>query len=50
VAASDFDLTRALMTRRSAAQLRAWTRRGDIEPYLPAFATLGDLPTADLGE
>jgi uncharacterized protein (TIGR03083 family) len=50
VAASDFDLTRALMTRRSAAQLRGWTRRGDIEPYLPAFATLGDLPTADLTE
>lgn len=45
-----FDLTRALMSRRSAAQLRSWTERGDIEAYLPAFGALGDLPTADLHE
>jgi hypothetical protein len=38
------------MTRRSAAQLRGWTRRGDIEPYLSVFTTLGDLPAADLTE
>jgi uncharacterized protein (TIGR03083 family) len=50
VRASDFDLTRALLTRRSAAQLRAWTVRGDIDPYLGAFTALGDLPAADLTE
>lgn len=46
--AGDFDLARALMTRRSADQLRAWTVRGDVEPYLDAFATLGPLPERDL--
>ena len=46
--ASEFDLTRALMTRRSAAQLRSWVTAGDIEPYLPSFAALGELPTMDL--
>ena len=50
VAASDFDLARALVTRRSAAQLRSWTERGDIEPYLGSFALLGELPTRDLAE
>lgn len=50
VAASDFDLARALVTRRSAAQLRSWTVRGDVEPYLRSFALLGDLPAADLSE
>ena len=48
--AADFDLHRALVTRRSAAQLRAWTERGDVEPYLAAFALLGPLPDADLQE
>jgi uncharacterized protein (TIGR03083 family) len=48
--APDFDLARALVTRRSAAQLRAWTVRGDVGPYLDAFAILGPLPTADLTE
>jgi uncharacterized protein (TIGR03083 family) len=46
--APDFDLARALVTRRSAAQLRAWTVRGDVAPYLDAFAMLGPLPTTDL--
>jgi uncharacterized protein (TIGR03083 family) len=50
VASSDFDLARALVTRRSAAQLRSWTERGDIEPYLGSFALLGDLPQQDLTE
>ena len=50
VRASDFDLSRALLARRSAGQLRAWTVRGDIGPYLDGFATLGTLPTADLAE
>jgi uncharacterized protein (TIGR03083 family) len=50
VAASDFDIARALVTRRSERQLRGWTDRGDIGPYLQAFATLGPLPTADLAE
>jgi uncharacterized protein (TIGR03083 family) len=48
--APDFELTRALMARRSAAQLRSWTVRGDVEPYLDAFATLGPLPARDLRE
>jgi uncharacterized protein (TIGR03083 family) len=48
--APDFDLARALVTRRSAAQLRGWTERGDIGPYLDAFAMLGPLPSADLSE
>jgi uncharacterized protein (TIGR03083 family) len=50
VRAPDFDLARALVTRRSAAQLRAWTVRGDVAPYLDAFAMLGPLPAADLTE
>jgi uncharacterized protein (TIGR03083 family) len=50
VRASDFDLTRAVMSRRSERQLRSWTERGDIEPYLEAFAGLGPLPEADLSE
>ena len=48
--ASDFDLDRALVTRRSANQLRSWTVRGDVTPYLDAFAMLGPLPSADLTE
>ena len=50
VRAPDFDLARALVTRRSAAQLRSWTERGDVTPYLDAFALLGALPEADLQE
>jgi uncharacterized protein (TIGR03083 family) len=50
IRASDFDLARALVTRRSAAQLRSWTTRGDVEPYLDAFAILGSLPERDLSE
>ncbi|HEU4999804.1 MAG TPA: maleylpyruvate isomerase family mycothiol-dependent enzyme [Lapillicoccus sp.] len=50
VQAPDFDLARALMARRSAAQLRAWTTKGDVDAYLPAFATLGRLPERDLRE
>lgn len=50
VAAPDFDLARALLSRRSAAQLRAWTVRGDVTPYLDGFAVLGSLPDADLHE
>ena len=48
--APTFDLTRALVTRRSAAQLRSWTVRGDVANYLDAFAMLGPLPTTDLAE
>ncbi len=50
VRAPDFELARALMARRSAAQLRSWTVTGDVEPYLEAFATLGSLPERDLAE
>ena len=38
------------MARRSEAQLRSWAVTGDVEPYLPAFATLGSLPDRDLTE
>jgi hypothetical protein len=50
VRAPDFELTRALMTRRSESQLRGWTERGDVSPYLPAFSALGNLPVTDLSE
>lgn len=50
VRAPEFELARALVARRSAAQLRHWTTRGDVEPYLDAFATLGALPERDLRE
>ena len=50
VHAPDFDLARALVSRRSADQLRAWTVRGDVGPYLHAFAVLGPLPRTDLIE
>ena len=50
VRAPDFELARALMARGSARQIRAWTVSGDVEPYLPAFATLGALPDRDLRE
>jgi uncharacterized protein (TIGR03083 family) len=46
--ADDFDLARALMSRRSAAQLGSWTERGDVSPLLPAFEVLGPLPAVDL--
>ena len=50
VQACEFDLLRALLSRRSAAQLRSWTTAADIDPYLPACATLGPLPDRDLQE
>jgi uncharacterized protein (TIGR03083 family) len=50
VRADEFDLARALVTRRSAAQIRSWTVRGDVDPYLDAFALLGPLPAVDLEE
>jgi uncharacterized protein (TIGR03083 family) len=50
VQAPDFELTRALLARRSARQLRGWTVRGDVEPYLDAFTSLGPLPGTDLSE
>jgi uncharacterized protein (TIGR03083 family) len=50
VTASEFDLTRALMSRRSADQLRSWTTDGDVEPYLSAFGALGPLPESALTE
>ncbi|QNG35684.1 maleylpyruvate isomerase family mycothiol-dependent enzyme [Geodermatophilaceae bacterium NBWT11] len=50
VSASDFDLARAVLSRRSAGQLRSWTTRGDVDPYLSCFAVLGPLPEDDLVE
>ena len=48
--APDFDLARALMSRRSADQIRSWADLGDVEPYLQAFAVLGELPDRVLTE
>ncbi|WP_201299996.1 maleylpyruvate isomerase N-terminal domain-containing protein [Nocardioides sp. AX2bis] len=48
--ADDFDLARALSSRRTEAQLRSWTVRGDVGAYLPALAGLGDLPVTPLPE
>jgi len=48
--APEFDLTRALMTRRTADQLRQWSTAGAIDPYLPVFASLGPLPDRPLPE
>ncbi len=31
-------------------QLRSWTMRGDVGPYLDGFALLGALPATDLAE
>jgi len=50
VRAADFDLARALVTRRSERQLRSWTTRGDVGPHLDGFALLGALPATDLTE
>lgn len=50
VAAPDFELARALLARRSAGQIRAWTRSGDVGPALDAFATLGSLPADERHE
>jgi hypothetical protein len=50
VRAPDFDLARALTTRRSEAQLRSWASGADLTPYLPGFALLGPLPANDLSE
>lgn len=50
VRAPDFDLARALVSRRSERQLRSWTDRGDVAPYVDAFAVLGALPGSDLHE
>ena len=50
VEADGFDLARALTSRRTADQLRTWARRGDVAPYLDAFATLGPLPGVPLPE
>lgn len=50
VRASDFDLARMVMSRRSEAQIRGWVVQGDVGPYLPAFAALGGLPEQDLAD
>ena len=46
--APDVDLARALMGRRTPAELRSYVVRGDVEDYLDAFAHLGPLPDAPL--
>lgn len=50
VRASDFDLFRALTSRRTPDQMRAWTERGDVTPFLDAFAGLGPPPASPLSE
>ncbi len=48
--ASDFDIARAVTSRRSPGQLRSWVVRGELEPVLDAFAVLGPLPQRELPE
>ena len=50
LSAPTFDLARALMTRRTADQLREWARSGEVDPYLPMFSGLGPLPERPLPE
>jgi uncharacterized protein (TIGR03083 family) len=50
LSAPTFDLARALMTRRTADQLRQWATAGDLDPYLPMFGGLGPLPDRPLPE
>lgn len=50
LAASGFDLARALSSRRTPEQLASYATRGDVTAYLPALAILGDLPTEPLPE
>ena len=50
VRAPEFDIARALVTRRSERQLRSWTTHGDVSTYLGGFALLGSLPSSDLAE
>lgn len=50
IEAPAFDLTRALMSRRTAQQLRGWTTTGDVSSCLDAFAGLGALPEQPLPE
>lgn len=47
--AGEFDLARALTSRRTADQLRSWAT-GDVGPYLDDFAGLGPLPEQELPE
>ncbi|QWC85132.1 hypothetical protein KLP28_16690 [Nocardioidaceae bacterium] len=46
--AEDFDIARALTTRRTERQLRRWTVRGDLDDVLAAFTLLGPLPAREL--
>jgi len=48
--ASGFDLFRGVTSRRTADQLRGYVVRGDVTPYLDAFAGLGPLPDQPLPE
>src|ERR1700760_536652 len=50
LSAPTFDLSRALMTPRTAGQLRQWARPGEVEPYLPMFSGMGSLPEQPLPE
>ena len=50
LSAPDFNLVRTLMSRWTAAQLRAWTTGGNIEEYMPLFGGLGPLPDSPLPE
>jgi uncharacterized protein (TIGR03083 family) len=46
--ASDFDLARAVMSRRSLSQLSGWVTDGDLANYAAVFEVLGPLPETDL--
>lgn len=48
IRAPSFDLDRAIVSRRSALELRRWVEVGDVEQYLDALAHLGELPSGPL--
>lgn len=50
VRASDFDLLRLVLSRRSAGQLRSWVTQGDVEPYVECFGAFAPLRDTDLVE
>lgn len=50
VRASDFDLLRLVLARRSVGQLRSRVVKGDIEPYVDCFGAFVELRDTDLVE
>ncbi|WP_139977286.1 maleylpyruvate isomerase N-terminal domain-containing protein [Nocardioides litoris] len=48
--AEEYDLFRAITSRRTEDELRSYVAAGDLDPYLDAFAGMGPLPERSLGE